>query len=57
MPRKNLRIKFAEAANEFERQLREVAGGIAALEGDLEVQRDVVNSCWHSWTLSKSVSA
>ncbi len=34
--KENLRIKFADAANAFERQLREVAGGIATLEGDLE---------------------
>lgn len=40
--KENLRIKFADAANEFERQLREVAGGIAGLEGDLEAQLEIV---------------
>ena len=38
--KENLRIKFANVANEFERQLRDVAGRIAGLEGDLELQRD-----------------
>lgn len=42
--KENLRIKFANAANAFERQLREVAGGIATLEGDLEGQEVVVKS-------------
>ncbi|EST09277.1 EF-hand, Ca insensitive [Kalmanozyma brasiliensis GHG001] len=40
--KESLRIKFAEAANEFERQLREVAGGITTIEGDLKAQLEVV---------------
>ncbi|KAN0064329.1 alpha-actinin [Thecaphora frezii] len=40
--KESLRIKFARVANDFEARLREVAGGIAGLEGDLERQLDEV---------------
>lgn len=40
--KESLRIKFASLANAFEKQLRQIAGGIASLEGELETQRDQV---------------
>ncbi|PWN52989.1 hypothetical protein IE53DRAFT_384549 [Violaceomyces palustris] len=40
--KETLRKKYAEAANGFERRLREIGYGIVSLEGELENQRDQV---------------